>query len=82
MKYFASSVIAEPATLTMASVFEVLFASFSAMSESKVSPDCEMKITRVSSSHVLAVYLDSDAMTTSHAIPARDSMRYFPVIEA
>ena len=74
--------MAEPATLTIAKVLDVFLASFNANLESNVSPDCEMKMTHVSLSQVFALYLNSDAITTSHGILARDSIKYFPVIDA
>ena len=72
----------EPATLTIPNVFEVSFATSKALSESAVSPDWEINITKVFSSRVFAEYLNSDAKMTSVEIPARDSNRYFPVREA
>ena len=41
-----------------------------------------MKITKVSSFNVFAEYLNSEAKITSVGIPAKDSKRYLPVIEA
>ena len=69
--YFASSVIEEPILLTIASVGEVSLAILKAFMLSKVSPDCEMNTTRVSSSKVSAVYLNSEARTTSVFIFAK-----------
>ena len=72
----------EPATLTIPKVFDVSLATSNALSESAVSPDCEINTTNVLSFKVFAEYLNSEAKITSVGIPACDSIKYLPVNDA
>src|SRR4030042_2725282 len=69
-----------PDTLTIDNIFEDLdLASSMAPRVSAVSPDCEMAITRVFSSIVGFLYLNSAAYSTSAGILTNFSIRYSPI---